>query len=313
MLSFQCVSTFHRLLLNFLPCFTAPSGESFLALATAWALAVGPRTVTNLVRTIGRRGAKSHDAYQYFFSGAAWTMDEVWRILFNLILGSGLIARDAVIELAGDDTLVHHTGRRIFGAGIFRDAVRSTKKQVAYAFGHNWVILCLIVQVPFCLVILSLVKLWYLTLGHRSDTLLAWRDAWYRHKDGVAFTDMLAALRFASWRLWFSRVRHDLPRLRFRRAVAVAVVALAFDLPPRLFDQPVERELARDLERLGDFPKATIREPAHRADAVVDLRLVFLTTRDAEHDLDELSSIACRLADLRRQRRSLRTPAGWVA
>jgi hypothetical protein len=148
--SFQCVSTFQRLFLNFLPCFTQPSGESFLALAAAWVLAVGPRTVTNLVRTLGRSATKSHDAYQYFFSEAVWIMDEVWKILFGLILASRLIPHDALIELAGDDTLVHHSGRKIFGAGIFRDAVRSTKKQVAYACGHNWVILCVIVPVPFC-------------------------------------------------------------------------------------------------------------------------------------------------------------------
>ena len=428
MSSFQCVSTFQRLFLNFLPCFTQPSGESFLALAAAWVLAVGPRTVTNLVRTLGRSATKSHDAYQYFFSEAVWIMDEVWRILFGLILASRLIPHDALIELAGDDTLVHHSGRKIFGAGIFRDAVRSTKKQVAYACGHNWVILCVIVpvpfcpnvfvslpvgarlrpkppkikgrkkreaaaakttvellaemlalvaswaperrfrlvgdgayaclaahlpenmtlisrlrkdaalyappptrrtkkpgrprkkgkrlptpaqrakssrlrfrrtelllygervvrllhsyqaywyevcrdapilivivrdpsgdhedefffstdlslssraivegyghrwsqevthreakqqmgiddpqarlrpaverQAPFCLMLLSLVKLWYLTVGHRQDDLLAWRDAWYTQKEGVPFTDMLAALRFSSWRLWFSR------------------------------------------------------------------------------------------------------------
>ena len=425
--SFQCVSAFQRLLLNFLPCFTQPSGESFLALAAAWVLAVGPRTVTNLVRTLGCNVTKSHDAYQYFFSDAVWIMDEMWKLLFDMILASRLIPRQAVIELAGDDTLVHHSGRRIFGAGIFRDAVRSTKKRVAYACGHNWVILCVIVpipfcpnvfvslpvcarlrpkppkvkgrrkqkapatrttvelladmlvlvaswaperrfrllgdgayaslaahlpenmilisrlrkdaalyappparrhkkpgrprkkgkrlptpakrakssrlrfrrtelllygervvrllhsyqaywyevcpdapilivivrdpsgehedefffstdlslspraiiegyghrwsqevvhreakqqmgiddpqarlqpaverQAPFCLMLLSLVKLWYLTVGHRGDKLLAWRDAWYAHKEGVSFTDMLAALRFSSWRLWFS-------------------------------------------------------------------------------------------------------------
>lgn len=148
--TFQCVSTFQHLFLNFLPCFTQPSGESFLVLAAAWGLAVGPRTVTNLVRTMGPRASKSHDAYQYFFSDAVWLMDEMWKILFNLILISGLIPHDATMEMAGDDTLVHHSGRKIFGVGMFRDAVRSTKKHVAYASGHNWVILCLIVRVPFC-------------------------------------------------------------------------------------------------------------------------------------------------------------------
>lgn len=59
-------------------------------------------------------------------------------------------------------------------------------------------------QAPFCLLLLSLLKLWYLTVGHRQDALLQWRDAWYTHKEGVAFTDMLAALRFGSRRLWIS-------------------------------------------------------------------------------------------------------------
>ncbi len=67
-----------------------------------------PRTVTNLARTMGRSASQSHDACEYFFSGAVWAMDDVWRILFNLILASRLIARDAVIEPAGDDTLVPH-------------------------------------------------------------------------------------------------------------------------------------------------------------------------------------------------------------
>lgn len=60
--TFQCLSTFQRQLLNFLPCFTQPNSASFLALEAAWVLAVGPRTVTNLVRTMGRRASKSHDA-----------------------------------------------------------------------------------------------------------------------------------------------------------------------------------------------------------------------------------------------------------
>jgi hypothetical protein len=59
-------------------------------------------------------------------------------------------------------------------------------------------------QAPFCLLLLSLVTLWYLTVGHRRDTLSQWRDAWYTHKEGAPFTDMLAALRFGSRQLWFS-------------------------------------------------------------------------------------------------------------
>ena len=140
------VSSLRDLLLNFLPSFTAPSQATFLTLAASWVMTTGPRTVTSLIRTVGEDAFKSHDAYQYFFSRARWTMDELWRALF-LIITTTLVP-EGVIRLAGDDTLLHHGGRRIFGVGAFRDAVRSTKKRVAYAFGHNWVLLCVVIRVP---------------------------------------------------------------------------------------------------------------------------------------------------------------------
>jgi hypothetical protein len=64
------IASFAELLTPFAACFTTPSQLSFLTLAQAWVLASGPRTVTNLIRTAGPVARKSHDAYQYFFSGA---------------------------------------------------------------------------------------------------------------------------------------------------------------------------------------------------------------------------------------------------
>ena len=66
------------------PAFTAPSQASFMTLAASWVMTVGPRTVTNLIRTAGPKAVKSHDAYQYFFSRARWTMDELWHALFQI-------------------------------------------------------------------------------------------------------------------------------------------------------------------------------------------------------------------------------------
>jgi hypothetical protein len=45
--------------------------------------------------------------------------------------------------------LHHKSGRRVDGAGIFRDAVRSTAKKVVYALGLNLVVICLRVQPPW--------------------------------------------------------------------------------------------------------------------------------------------------------------------
>jgi len=58
----------------------------------------------------------------------------------------GRLAGDGVIELLCDDTLHHKSGRHVEGAGVFRDAVRSTVKTVVYALGLNLVVVCLRVQ-----------------------------------------------------------------------------------------------------------------------------------------------------------------------
>jgi hypothetical protein len=52
------------------------------------------------------------------------------------------------ITLLVDDTLAHKRGKSVWGLGWFRDAVASTKKRVATASGHNWVVLAVAVCVP---------------------------------------------------------------------------------------------------------------------------------------------------------------------
>jgi len=54
----------------------------------------------------------------------------------------------STITLLVDDTLAHKRGRSVWGLGWFRDAVASTKKRVATASGHNWVVLAVAVCLP---------------------------------------------------------------------------------------------------------------------------------------------------------------------
>jgi hypothetical protein len=43
--------------------------------------------------------------------------------------------RKGAITLALDDTLFHHSGKKVNGAGYWRDAVRSTKSKTVSAWG----------------------------------------------------------------------------------------------------------------------------------------------------------------------------------
>lgn len=131
----------------------SPTAESFLVLG--WILCNGRRTLSAVIRAAGPEARKSHDAYQNFFSKAKWSMEPLWKMLF-LLLVKVLVTRRAESEefsvgtlwLAGDDTLSKHYGRKIWGAGLYRDAVRSSKKHTAYAWGLNWVVLAMVAKVP---------------------------------------------------------------------------------------------------------------------------------------------------------------------
>ena len=53
------------------------------------------------------------------------------------------------IEMAGDDTVAEHPGPRVYGKGRHRDPVRSTHSFTAFRWGHKWVMLALLVHLPF--------------------------------------------------------------------------------------------------------------------------------------------------------------------
>ena len=51
--------------------------------------------------------------------------------------------------LGADDTIERRSGRQITAKGCYRDAVRSTKKHVIRCFGLKWVVMMLLVPVPW--------------------------------------------------------------------------------------------------------------------------------------------------------------------
>ena len=53
------------------------------------------------------------------------------------------------VALAGDDTVNEHHGAHVYGKGRHRDPVRSTHSYTAYRWGHQWVVLAILVRFPF--------------------------------------------------------------------------------------------------------------------------------------------------------------------
>jgi hypothetical protein len=135
------------------PAFTPASfvthGQFFLA----WMLCLGKhrlgRVADNTQPQTLRDHAQRHglDTYYNFFERSAWT-----PLALAYHVGILMLTRlkfVGPITLLVDDTLAHKRGKSVWGLGWFRDAVASTKKRVATASGHNWVVVAVAVCLPF--------------------------------------------------------------------------------------------------------------------------------------------------------------------
>lgn len=126
--------------------FTAPGFAIFADVVRGWVLAPGRRTVTAMIAVADPEGRRAHDAYHRFFRDGAWVMAHLWRAL--AVHAVSCFAPSGVVSLDCDDTLYHKAGPKVAGAGIFRDAVRSTLRRVVYALGLNLVVVTLRVSPP---------------------------------------------------------------------------------------------------------------------------------------------------------------------
>jgi len=136
------------LLIAFAGTFTQPSFVVFQELVCAWVLCPGRRTITRMIRVMYPGGRRAHDAYHRFLRAGAWSMAMLWKDLAKLLV-ERFYAEGVVVVLDLDDTLFHKVGRKIEGAGVFRDAVRSIPSLVVYALGLNLVVLTLRVRPPW--------------------------------------------------------------------------------------------------------------------------------------------------------------------
>ena len=127
--------------------FTRPTAERFVVLLLAAILTSGCRTIVNLLRTVNDLAPGHPSSYHRVFSQRCWSLWHLGRALAGYILMRWLPT--GTVLLAGDDTVAEHRGKKVYGKGCHRDAVRSTHSYTAYRWGHKWVVLAMLVKFPF--------------------------------------------------------------------------------------------------------------------------------------------------------------------
>src|SRR6266446_10558028 len=134
------------------PAFSQPSFHTHCQLLLGWVMCLGKHRLCRVADTAHPEDLRDHsqrhglDTTYNFFERSAWTTTGLAYHLAVLVL-TRLLPR-GVVTLLVDDTLAHKRGRSVWGLGWFRDAVASTKKRVATASGHNWVVLAVAVCLP---------------------------------------------------------------------------------------------------------------------------------------------------------------------
>jgi len=130
----------------FQPCFTAPTFRTFCGLASGFLAQTGRRTVCGMLTGAGLSRVWPHDRAHYFFARARWSPSQVGLTLAALAVGL-LVPDGAPVLVAIDDTLFKRRGKKVRAASWFHDGSAIGAHPVAY--GNNWVILGIVVSLPF--------------------------------------------------------------------------------------------------------------------------------------------------------------------
>ena len=140
----ELVPGFTELLQGLSATMTTPTYHSLVTAVTGWVFA-SKRTVTRMILAAGSAADKHYSSYHRLLSAARWSLDAVGLALFDLLapcLGN-------VVMLGFDDTLARKRGLKMFGTGMHHDPLLSSRGKAITNWGHSWVMLGVIVELPF--------------------------------------------------------------------------------------------------------------------------------------------------------------------
>jgi len=139
--------TAQPLLYSLATAFTRPTFQRFVILTFAAILTIGRQTILNQLRSVQALAPGHSSSYHRVFSKRRWSNWDLARALINFILKHWV--PEGPVNLAGDDTVAEHRGKKVYGKACHRDAVRSSQSFTAYRYGHKWAVLAILVKFPF--------------------------------------------------------------------------------------------------------------------------------------------------------------------
>ncbi len=180
------------LLFLFAGCFSQPTFQTFRALVTGQISQTGLRTVTGMLVGARLSGVWHHARAHRFFSHARWSADEL-GLRLAVLIAERFCEPGAPLAVAIDDTCCKRLGRKIHADLLASRRDRQQRRTVAW--GNNWVVVGIVVRLPFLERSVCLPVLFRLWRPGASSTRRARRDPERPGKPELAreMIDLLAA------------------------------------------------------------------------------------------------------------------------
>jgi hypothetical protein len=226
------------IILAFQPLMLNRTWEHALVLLVGAILAPGKRTVSSVLRIMGRQREQGFQNYHRVLNRASWHPRQASAILLRLLIER--FAPRGRLLFGVDDTIERRWGPKISARGIYRDPVRSSRSHFVKTSGLRWLSLMMLVRISWAQRVWALPLLTCLAPSERfyevrkrpPKTLLDWAQQqcsqlrrWLPDRDLTLVADgAFAALEF----------------LAHLRSVSITCIT-RLRLDARLYDPPPAR------------------------------------------------------------------------
>ncbi|MEH1985206.1 IS701 family transposase [Nostoc sp.] len=133
--------------LQFATIFTKPVWSHAQILLVGAILTTGKRTITSVLAVMGLSKEEHFQNYHRVLNRAVWSNLEASRVL--LIMLVTMFVPSGPIILGIDDTIERRKGHKIKARGIYRDPVRSSHGHFVKVSGLRWLVMMLLVEIPW--------------------------------------------------------------------------------------------------------------------------------------------------------------------
>ena len=108
---------------------------------------VGDRTVSAVIRLLAIIEPINPSTFHRLFSHRRWSSRQLGRVIAEFVIDR--FCPGGIIRICGDETVDGHRGKNVYGKARHRDAVRSSHSHTVYRYGHKWVVVAVLVQLPY--------------------------------------------------------------------------------------------------------------------------------------------------------------------